>query len=235
MLRAGLSSRTVRRRIEEMSDNVHDSLKTRISTLVAFSLALDKSTDVKDTAQLAVFIRRVTADLNVCEEFLQLVPLRGTTTGKDIFDAMLQCVEQYSLDFSRLVCVTTDGAPAMTGQKKGAASLLVRHCEAAGHTQPIHKMHCIIHQEALCAKSANLVDVMSVVVKVVNSILSRRPTDHHLALPGGPPEVLVDWGHGTALISSPAEIATDPMIGRANQRIIVSNDNRFMGCQPLPN
>ena len=86
---------------------------------------------------------------------------------------MLQCVEQYSLDFSRLVCVTTDGAPAMTGQKKGAASLLVFHCEAAGHTQPIHKMHCIIHQEALCAKSANLVDVMSVVVKVVNSILSR--------------------------------------------------------------
>ena len=34
-------------------------------------------------------------------------------------------------------------------------------------------MHCIIHKEALCAKSANLVDVMYVVVKVVNSILSR--------------------------------------------------------------
>ena len=49
----------------------------------------------------------------------------------------------------------------------------MHHCEAAGHTQPIHKMYCIIHQEAMCAKSANLVDVMSVVVKVVNSILSR--------------------------------------------------------------
>ena len=84
-----LSSRTVCRRIEEMSNNVHYSLKTRISTIVAFSLALDESTDTKDTAQLAVFIRGVTADLNVCEEFLQLVPLRGTTTGKDIFDAML--------------------------------------------------------------------------------------------------------------------------------------------------
>ncbi|XP_076034521.1 general transcription factor II-I repeat domain-containing protein 2B-like [Oratosquilla oratoria] len=34
-------------------------------------------------------------------------------------------------------------------------------------------MHCIIHQESLCAKSANLVDVMSVVVKVVKSVLSR--------------------------------------------------------------
>ncbi|KAG0716710.1 Cytosolic Fe-S cluster assembly factor NUBP1 [Chionoecetes opilio] len=110
---------------------------------------------------------------SVYEEFLQLVPLHGTTTGQDIFDAVLQRVKQHSLDLSRLVCVRTDGAPAMTGKKKGAASLLVRHCEAAGHTQPIHKVHCIIHQESLCSKSANLTDVTSVVVKVVNSILSR--------------------------------------------------------------
>uniref|UniRef100_UPI003590241A general transcription factor II-I repeat domain-containing protein 2-like n=1 Tax=Myxine glutinosa TaxID=7769 RepID=UPI003590241A len=168
-----LSSRTVRRRIEDMSENVHDSLKTRSSNFVAFSLALDESTDTKDTAQLSVFIRGVTADFQVCEEFLQLVPLRDTTTGKDICDAMLLCVDQHSLDLSRLVCVTTDGAPAMVGEKKGAASLLVHHCAAAGYTQPINKMHCIIHQESLCAKSANLVGVMSVVVKVVNSILSR--------------------------------------------------------------
>uniref|UniRef100_UPI00358E1D8A general transcription factor II-I repeat domain-containing protein 2-like n=1 Tax=Myxine glutinosa TaxID=7769 RepID=UPI00358E1D8A len=168
-----LSSRTVRRRIEDMSENVHDSLKTRSSNFVAFSLALDESTDTKDTAQLSVFIRGVTADFQVCEEFLQLVPLRDTTTGKDICDAVLLCVDQHSLDLSRLVCVTTDRAPAMVGEKKGAASLLVRHCAAAGYTQPINKMHCIIHQESLCAKSANLVGVMSVVVKVVNSILSR--------------------------------------------------------------
>ena len=58
-------------------------------------------------------------------------------------------------------------------EKKGAALLLVRHCEAAGHTQFIHKVHCILHQESLCAKSASVVNVMSVVVKVVNSILSR--------------------------------------------------------------
>ncbi|XP_076041831.1 general transcription factor II-I repeat domain-containing protein 2-like [Oratosquilla oratoria] len=133
-----LSSRTVRRRIEDMSDNVHNSFKKHSSMFVAFSLALDKSTDTKDTAQLVFFIRGVTADLQVCEEFLQLVPLRGTTTGQDICDAILQCVDQHSLDLSHLVCVTTDGAPAMS----------------------------------LCAKSANLVDVMSLVVKVVNSILS---------------------------------------------------------------
>ncbi|KAG0727511.1 General transcription factor II-I repeat domain-containing protein 2 [Chionoecetes opilio] len=167
-----LSPRTVCRRIEEMSDRVNDSLKTCCSNFDAFSLALDESTDMKDTAQLAIFISGVTAALQVYEEFLQLVPLHGTTTGQDL-RRMLQCVKQHSLDLSRLVCVTTDSAPAMTGKKKGAASLLVRHCEAAGHTQPSHKVHCIIHQESLCSKSANLTDVMPVVVKVVNSILSR--------------------------------------------------------------
>ena len=170
--KVSLSSLTIRRHNEEMSDNVHDSLKNMCSTLVAFSLALYESTDTNDTAQLAVFIRGVTADLQVFEEFLQLIPLRDTTTGQDIFDAMLWCVEQHSLDLSRLMCIMTNGAPAMIGQHKGATLLLVRHCEAAGHTQPIDKVHCIIHQESLCTKSANLVDVMSVVVKVVNSILS---------------------------------------------------------------
>ena len=33
---------------------------------------------------------------------------------------------------------------------------------------------------------------------------SCRPPDHHLALSGGPTEVLVDCGHMTTLISSPA-------------------------------
>ena len=84
-------------------------------------------------------------------------PTRGGRTFLiDVCPKVIQCVERYSLDFSRLVCVTTDGDPATIGQKKDATSLLVRHCEAAGHTQPIQKMHCIIHQEALRAKSANL-------------------------------------------------------------------------------
>lgn len=35
------------------------------------------------------------------------------------------------------------------------------------------KMHCIVHQEALCAKKVNLGDVMNTVVKTVNIIRAR--------------------------------------------------------------
>ena len=133
-----LSFCTVCRRIEEMSESVNDSLKTCCLNFYALSLVLDVSNNVKDTDQLAIFIRGVTAALHVYEEFLQLVPLHGTTTGQDIFDAVLQCVKQQFLNLSHFVCVTTDGASAMTGKREGAASLLACQCEAAGHTQPIH-------------------------------------------------------------------------------------------------
>ena len=76
-----------------MSDSVNDLLKACCSNFDAFSLALGESTDMRYTAQLVIFIRGVTAALRVYEEFFQLVPLHGTTTGQDIFNAVLQCVK----------------------------------------------------------------------------------------------------------------------------------------------
>ena len=133
---------------------MNDSLKTCCSNFDDSSLTIDESADMKDTAQLAIF-NRVTAALQVYEEFLQLVPLCGTTTGQNIFDAVLQCVKQQCLDLFRLVCVMADIAPAMTGERKGAASLLVRHCETTGNIQPIYKVHCITYHESLCSKSSS--------------------------------------------------------------------------------
>lgn len=40
-------------------------------------------------------------------------------------------------------------------------------------------MHCILRQETPCTKSAILVDILSVVVKVINPILFRS-LNHHL-------------------------------------------------------
>ena len=106
------------------------------------------------------------------EEFLQLVPLHGRTTGKIVCDATLNCLASTGLDLLRLVSITTDGAPAMVGKERGAASLLQKHCADAGNVHKVRKLHCIIHQEALCAKAATLTEVMSIVVKIMNSVLA---------------------------------------------------------------
>ena len=82
--------------------------------------------------------------------------MKGTTTGADILKALLQCTNSMSLDLSTLVSVTTDGAPAMIGKNKGAVALLQKHLEDLGRNEKISKVHCLIHQEALCAKTTNL-------------------------------------------------------------------------------
>ena len=87
------------------------------SELQYFSIAVDESTDSSDTAQLAVFVRGVTSTFHIFEEFIQLIPMKGTVTGADIFEALLKMMTEMKFDFSKLIGITTDGAPAMVGEK----------------------------------------------------------------------------------------------------------------------
>lgn len=67
---------------------------------------------------------------------------------------------------SEIVSVTTDGARSMIGQENGFINLFTKHI---GHS--ILGFHCIIHQQALCAKPGlKILDDMSFVTKLVNFI-----------------------------------------------------------------
>ena len=50
-----------------------------------YSLALDESTDISDTAQLSVFIRGIDNNVQVTEEVCGLASMKGQTTGAEIF------------------------------------------------------------------------------------------------------------------------------------------------------
>lgn len=70
-----LSRPTVTERVEELSSDLKNQLKDKVKYFIAFSIALDESTDVTDVAQLAIFIRGVDVSLNVTEEFVSVVPM----------------------------------------------------------------------------------------------------------------------------------------------------------------
>ena len=99
--------------------------------------------------------------------------MNDITTGKDIFIALQRVLADMKLDLSKLISVTTDGAPAMVGQEKGVVTLLERRMKDLGISHTIKKLHCIIHQQALSARSLKLKEVLDAVVKTVNLILSR--------------------------------------------------------------
>lgn len=104
-----LSRFTVSRRTKDLSDYIKINLKERLKSCEAFSLALDKSTDISDTDQLVIFIRAVTDGFDIVEEFLDMA-------SQDICEQVLKVVEKFELNPAKLCGVTTDGAPSMTGK-----------------------------------------------------------------------------------------------------------------------
>ena len=105
----------VHTRIDSLSEDISQSLSDKIKDFVAWTFATDESTDQKDTAQLAIFVKGVDIDLNETEEFLALQSMKDTTTGGDIFAEVCDAIERFGLDWSKLCGMASDGAPAMSG------------------------------------------------------------------------------------------------------------------------
>ena len=134
-----LSARTATRRVEDLASDVRSSMLTKFKSLDIFSIALNESCDIKDTVQVTIFVHGVTHDIKVVEDFLSLIPMKATTIGKDVLNALLPALNGF--DLSKLVSVTTDGAPSMVGSTKGLSQLLIDHCHALGCAQEIRKVH----------------------------------------------------------------------------------------------
>lgn len=60
-----LTRNTIAERISELSADLDSQLKQRVKSFIAFSVAIDESTDITDVAQLAIFIRGVDETLTV--------------------------------------------------------------------------------------------------------------------------------------------------------------------------
>uniref|UniRef100_A0A8C5CPG7 SPIN-DOC-like zinc-finger domain-containing protein n=1 Tax=Gadus morhua TaxID=8049 RepID=A0A8C5CPG7_GADMO len=168
-----LSNDTVTRRIEDLAKNLKEQLGQRMEGLGkgAFSIALDESTDISDTAQLLIFIQTVTENFEIGEELLSLESIKDRTRGVDICGAVCRSLEAYNVKLPSMVGVTTDGAPAMVGRKAGAVSLLSEKVANSGGEKLI-KYHCIIHQEALAAQTLEMKHVL-IVVKTDHFLKSR--------------------------------------------------------------
>ncbi|XP_042206826.1 general transcription factor II-I repeat domain-containing protein 2A-like isoform X1 [Homarus americanus] len=164
-----VSRKTIEDRILKMEMNTTDQLTKDLASCKFFSICVDESTDITSSARLAIF-SRFCRDDEVCEEMINLVTLPERTTGADICKAVVNELSIRQIDISKVVSVTTDGAPSMIGKEAGFVNLFAKH---VGH--PLIGFHCIIHEEALCAKAGlrELQEVMQTVTKVVNYISAR--------------------------------------------------------------
>ena len=138
-----------------------------------FSIVLDESTGVQDTAKLLIYIRGINENFQITEELLTMEYLKGTTTGKDMSNSVISTLSRSRLSLDKLACITTDGAPSLTGKHSGLVKLINNKIEEDFPTHSALFFHCIIHQESLCESSLLLKHVMDPVLHTVNLLRAR--------------------------------------------------------------
>ena len=152
-------------RVCEMATDLNTQSTERGKDFVAYSLAVDESTDTTDTAHLTIFIRGVDSSLCLTEEILDIKLIDGTTKGKDIFENVFQSVNDMKLAWDKLVGLTTDGASAMCGEKSGLVGRMHLMIQEENCACELTAYYCIIHQEVL-----KMDHVMNTVTQIVNFI-----------------------------------------------------------------
>jgi len=138
-----------------------------------FSVCGDETTDIKSTAQLAIFFRGVTSDFQIDENLRSLESMHETTREEDLLQKLLQALGKFNLPLDKLCGVATDGAPATVGKRKGMVALL-KEMDARGiRHDTLVFFHCILHEQSLCAKSVKFNHVVSVDTDCINFIKKR--------------------------------------------------------------
>ena len=129
---------------------------------------MDENTDLSDTAQVIVFIRGVTNNFEVIKKFLDMASMASTSTGQNICEEVIKLMKKFEIDSSKLVGITTNGAPSMVGKNNE----FVKRFLDVIQSKDVLVSHCIIHQENLCSKELDFSEVMKNVVSRVNYIRS---------------------------------------------------------------
>ena len=168
-----LSRRTVARRIKAIGEDLVSQLKGLVPSFQLFSLALDESTDIDDSAQLLIFVRGISEIFEFTEELLSMESMKDTTTGEDIFECVENTFCTMELPWQKMVSVTTDGCPSLTGKNVGLLKRLSNRVAEVDCTRELIFLHCIIHQEVLCKKVLDMKHVVDPVVKIVNFIWAK--------------------------------------------------------------
>jgi hypothetical protein len=105
------------------------------------------------------------------EELLELIPMKGKTGADEFFSQLANLLNKFELTFGKMAGFVSDGAPAMIGKNNNVAAKLKKNkAKEFEGTTYFRSLHCILHQQELCAKYLEMNHVMDTVIKTVNFI-----------------------------------------------------------------
>ena len=169
---------TMQRRQDDIAQQLKLSLQAKINKKESlFSFAVDESTDINDSTQLLIFVCCLSSSFELCEDFLSMETLATRTRGEDIFIAVKNACSRSGLDLKYLRGICTDVAPAMTGNQQGFVTRFSDFVSNQYGNKELISLHCIILQEAICAKSVALNTILKDVNRII--LFIRANALHH--------------------------------------------------------
>ncbi|GFQ88527.1 uncharacterized protein TNCT_154501 [Trichonephila clavata] len=109
-------------------------------------------------------------DMSTQEELSTILP-----RGEDIYCAFKKYTEEKNIPIYKVVSMTTDGAPSVTG----AFNRFLAMCMRDDDFPHFLSYHCIIHQQCkLCCKILNTRHVMGICMKIV-----KKSSEKNVSIP----------------------------------------------------
>ncbi len=90
-------------RASDISENIANILKEKLSSAEFVGLPMDESLNINDTSQLLIFIRELDSHFNIrvrrgSEELLDMVPLQNGTMGMEIKNTVLETLAKFNIE-----------------------------------------------------------------------------------------------------------------------------------------
>ena len=82
----------MKRRIEDIPNNITEQLRQKVIEFSSYSLAVDESIHSIDTAQVLMFVRGIDNNFNTSGELAGMQSMQGRTTGKNICSTIIDYV-----------------------------------------------------------------------------------------------------------------------------------------------
>ncbi|XP_076042678.1 zinc finger BED domain-containing protein 5-like [Oratosquilla oratoria] len=159
-----LSNDTVKRRIDEMSEDIETQLVEKLKSR-KFSVQMDEATVRNSEALLLTYVRYIDKG-EFAEEMLFCKSLETTTTATDIYNKLKHYLDINMIPMKNITSCAADGAPVMMGKKNGCLKLM------KDENPEMLLVHCVIHRENLVSKNISPVlnEVLKSVIKSISAV-----------------------------------------------------------------
>lgn len=160
-----LSSGSVTEILESYGEAMFIASKEELSSVGEFAILADECTDINGKEMLSICVRYIKYD-DVIERFVCVVPV-VSTTAETIYEAMLEQMNKYGLDPTKIVAASFDGASNFSGTRGGVQALLKQQSPAMVY------VHCRSHALQLClVKACQTIPAIKRVISMLNKLFT---------------------------------------------------------------